>query len=415
MALGFLVGVQLARYLGAEQFGVYGYVMSIVSVAAIAGSVGVQVLSMREVAIAVTRKDWALLAGFARWALSVVFPISLLATGGGILWLFLVSSSVALDVVAIIPLMVLGLVGVAISGAMLRGLGQLLLGQSLDVLVQPALQCVLIFSVFQALGGLRVEQALTLTAIATCCTAALGLLWLKRDWPMRARGVARRTEAGAWRRAALPMWATTILFVLDAQAPILIFGLFAEAAQLGNFRVAVGSLVFVALPYALVTGFLPPLAARMQAEGDPAGLQRLASASALACFIPTLMIFLLLLVAGEPLIDLVFGAEYGAAWLPLMIMAAGSLFRAAMGIPATFLQAACHERVVTLAFALGLILLVALLFLLAPRHGDAGAAAAVVGAMVARDGFLAVVCRLRTGTHTSLMAVGRALAPRYDA
>src|SRR5690606_41939833 len=76
MGFGFLVGVQLARGLGAEGYGTYGVAMSIIALLTVPTEFGLPQLLTREVASAQVRQDWARMRGILRWSSRVSLLLS---------------------------------------------------------------------------------------------------------------------------------------------------------------------------------------------------------------------------------------------------------------------------------------------------------------------------------------------------
>ena len=88
MAFGFLVGIQLARGLGAAGYGVYGLAMAIISLITTPTEFGLPQLVMREVASAHVRSDWSLIRGILRWSNRTVLLLSFSMAGTGLVgWL----------------------------------------------------------------------------------------------------------------------------------------------------------------------------------------------------------------------------------------------------------------------------------------------------------------------------------------
>jgi O-antigen/teichoic acid export membrane protein len=408
MALGFLVGVQLARYLGVEQYGVYGYAMAVATLASTVALFGLQLLAVRETSIAVERKDWPGLSGFLRWSWARAIGFAFLLAIAAGLWLARSGTASAMPLPLWAAGFVLASAAVALTGPMLRGLGQIVGGQSLDTVVVPALQCAMLAGAM-LFGALDAATALALGVAATAMAALAGLVWLRLRVPGEARWARPRIDGARWRRAMLPMGATTIMRALDAQLPMLVLGLLVAAADLGTFRVALASMLLISFPYTLISIVSPPLAAQYVAAGEQRRLQRLASATTLGTLLPTVAVVSLLWLFGVPLIRFVFGAEYEGAFPVLMVLGVAGVLTSLFGVPAAILFATGHERQVTIAFAAGVVLLGLLLPLLAVQGGIQGAAWAVVAGVLAREILLWRYCRSHAGIDPAPWAVSKVL------
>ena len=132
IALGFLVSVLLARMLGASGYGAYSLVVAIFSILSIFTQVGIPKLTMRETARALENEEWQRMRSLWRWAVLRIallsVSVSFFVIGIGFLapvaWLSEHRRLLALGAL-IVPLASLG----ALRGAILRGLGHVILGQ----------------------------------------------------------------------------------------------------------------------------------------------------------------------------------------------------------------------------------------------------------------------------------------------
>src|SRR5438045_9594340 len=79
------------------------------------------------------------------------------------------------------------------------------------------------------------------------------------------------------------------------------------------------------MPFTIPHIVLAPTVSRLHGFGERAYLQRLlrtAIAGMCAALVPMLMVLILF---GRPLVQIVFGAAYGDAWLPLALLCLGQL------------------------------------------------------------------------------------------
>lgn len=68
MGFGFLVGIQLARALGTEGYGIYGLAMSVIALLMVPTEFGLPQLVVRETAANVTRGEWGKIRGLLAWS-----------------------------------------------------------------------------------------------------------------------------------------------------------------------------------------------------------------------------------------------------------------------------------------------------------------------------------------------------------
>ena len=172
--LALLSGVVLARVLGPESYGVYGFVLSIITLLALPANSGLPVLILREVAKATAAKQWALLAGLFSYSNRVIWGLSA-ATGlmlvAVLIWLVPGmeddKASAFLWAIPLVPLLSL----VSAKESILRGLHWIAWSQIVGKLLRPL--------VLLLLGGVSVFLGLELTAVSARHFTARGALGAK--------------------------------------------------------------------------------------------------------------------------------------------------------------------------------------------------------------------------------------------
>lgn len=285
MFFGFLVGVQLARGLGVEGYGIYGLAMSIIALLTVPTEFGLPQLLTREVAAAQVDKDWERLGGILRWSSNTVLKISVAITITVAVGLVAMgrhlSSPLAMTLLAgliMVPLVALG----NLRGAALLGLQHIVKGQLPDTLIRPASYSLLLFLVPLLAIPLYPALAMGLGAVSAVFSLAMAAIMLRRNLPHETRLAPPRIQSHAWWASALPMALTEGMRVLQGHLAILLLGLMATVAMVGIFRVASSAALLVAVPVALLNVVGAPIIARLHTQGDHARTQRLLSWIALA-------------------------------------------------------------------------------------------------------------------------------------
>ncbi|TAK39903.1 MAG: hypothetical protein EPO30_01720 [Lysobacteraceae bacterium] len=385
MGFGFLIGVQLARGLGAEGYGVYGLAMSIIALLTIPTEFGLPNLLTREVAAAHAHGDAGRLHAVVRWATRSVLGLSVIVSIVAIGWLLGtgrgLTTTIGLTVLAgmaMVPLVALG----KLKGATLRGMQHLVKGQLPDGLVRPMAYSALLFLVPLWLMPLTPAIAM-LAGTAAAAIAYLVATRLLRSDIMADPGFrGAGLDTRAWWGSALPMAMTEGVRGLQGHATIIVMGAIAAEAMVGVFRVALSVSTFVALPITLFMIVGSPVVSRLNAENDKRRLQRLAGWLALGMSIGSLLLALPFFVVGDWLLSSVFGREFGAGNLPLAILCVGVVVYAALGPSAILLNMTHHEQRVTKAFMVSVMVVVSTAIPLVKLYGAIGAALADVAGML---------------------------------
>lgn len=361
MVFGFLVGIQLARGLGAAGYGVYGIAMSIISLITIPTEFGLPQLVTREVAAAQVRNNGALIRGVLHCANRTVILLSVSMTVAGLVsWLLFkerLSAGVAITLLAGLPLVPLVALG-NLRGAALRGLQQIVRGQLPEVVLRPAVFSLLLLLASVLLpSGLSPMIAMVMQTIAAGVTLLVASLMLRCFLPEIHSASVPAIHAKTWLRSALPMALTEGMRMLHGNVSILLLSAFSTSVIVGVFRVATSMGLLLTMPVTLLHVVSAPVFSRLHAAGDHKRLQRMLSWVAAAMVTGVVLVTLPFVLVGPQLLANVFGAEFGSSNAPLLILSAGTLISSAFGAGATLLNMAGYERRVTRAFGLSLIVL----------------------------------------------------------
>jgi len=407
MIVGFVVGVQLARGLGVAGYGYYGIAMAVITLATIPGTLGIPKLVTREVAAAQARGDSGAMHSVLRWADRTCWRISaaiavLLAIGAAIAWIEgapLLGAAILFGapMVALLPL-------ASIRAGALRGLHDIVLGQLSSILVRPLAMAILLFIGFTAGVAIGAPTAMALNSITAVGALALTHYWLTRRLPA-GRPVHSAGQERGWLASSIPMALTDAVQSLQLQLSVLVLGILAAPAQVGLFRVSIAILPVIAVPTTVINLVALPMISRLHTEGDKARLQRLVTASALMRFVGVTALSLPLLLAAEPLLRLIFGESYVPAADTIRIVAAASIVGSAFGPNAAVLNMTGHERRVTRAVSMSLVVNVALIALLAPRWGSVGSAIGFFAGQCFWNVMLWIDARRRVSVETSILGI----------
>lgn len=401
--LSFLVGVQLARYLGPAGFGIYGVILGIVTLLWAVAQLGLPTLAVREIARTRTAADWSALRGVLTWfpraaaaagtALGLAYVAVVLAVPGvtgdflaGTLW-----------AAALVPVMACTI----LLNAELRALDSLLKGQSIEILLRPGATALLLFALMALQGSMSPADALAMNLAGTAFALLIGLAWLRQAVPPPARLAAPVTAPRAWLAAGLPLALTDGLRQLDSVYGVLVMGALATAAETGIFRVAASTIIIVATPLSVLHVVLAPTLARLHFERRPQPLQRLLALAALAMLGAALAGTAVVALFGQWLITILFGADYAGAWLPLLILCVAQSAGAFFGVAFVLLGVAEGERDLARAFLVSVALSIAAAVPLALSWGAVGVALAAVLGQLVNNGLAWLAVRRRMGLDAS--------------
>jgi len=393
-AASFAAQVILARALDATRYGVYSYLLAWVNVAVLLGKLEFDTAAIRFVAAYDGQRQDGLLRGFLQYGWRVVSrTATALALGVGLLaWLLRHRLHAGIEggiwaACLLVPLTAL----LGFTSSALQGFRRVTQAQVPQLLLRPTLfgiGIIVVASGFNVqLGG---GGAVALNAVATALALGVSVFLLGRAVPASAVAAAPAFEPARWLRAVRSfLLMSAAQLVLSQQSDILVVGtvlsprdagLYSAASQLsGLTMLGAQAVIFVVLPWI----------SDLYARGRRAELQRLVVRTVQGCAALSVPVIVLLLAAGRVVLH-AYGAAFVDAYPILVVLGAGQVLGATMGILSGFLLTMTgHEQAASRMVVGTALLNLALTFVLTPAFGGVGAAMATVVAGFTRVGLLA--------------------------
>jgi len=410
MCLALLSSTLLARLLGAEGYGIYGFAMAVISLLAIPMQLGLPQFIVRQCAVYIHRGDLGLMIGLLRRANQIVLSVAmLLATVAAlVVHCWIPQAGAASPEVLIWAFALLPLIGLSsIRSAALRGMGRVVLGQLPEELVRPLLFITLVGVVAISGWQLKPLQAIRLQFIATLGAFVVGTWLLYRYRP---NGLGRRHprfETRSWLSGVLPFLVLSGAAVLMQQTDVIMLGVLATAKDVGIYRIAsqVGLLAAFGIP--IISTVIAPQIARLNDAGDHQDVQRVITSSTRILFVFTVIVVMLFILAGQQLLVLIFGKEFGLGYRSLLILACSYLVVGSIGFVGVLLEMTDNAWFSVIGVTLSGIINVGLNLFLIPRYGIEGAAVATGIALVVRSVFLFFWAYRLTGIVSSVLIFKR--------
>jgi O-antigen/teichoic acid export membrane protein len=408
--LTFVVTMLLVRLLGATGYGVYAYILALITVLSIPSQFGLPPLVLRETAKGMAREDASLVRGVWVWAGRFVgfTALVLVLLAGLAIWLFHEHFSGAyLSTFAwallLVPLAALG----NVRGAALRGLHRVVQGLLPENLVQPGVLALLLGGVLLVGLTLSPAQAMALQMAVAAMAFGAGAWLLLRATPAGVRRASPRFEGRLWLQSVLPLAFIGGMQLINKNASIVILGFFVPADQIGIYRVAVQISMLASFGLQAMNMVVAPRFASLYARGEMGRLQHLVTASARAILAFNLLVTAGTALLGQWVLGLFFGVEFVAAYVPLMILLIGQFVNSATGSVGFLLNMTGHERETARGVAVSAALNLLLNLLLTPTFGIIGAAVATTTALVTWNVLLWWAVRKRLGINSLAFELGQ--------
>jgi O-antigen/teichoic acid export membrane protein len=406
LAIGLVVQVVLARFLGTEGYGTFSLAFTIPTVAGMITAFGFSQYLVREVAAGVEGKRFGYVAGLLRYSFRFVILLSLSAAGVLGLIIYLLNWPEGEDAqVAVL----LGLSAVPIyalinqrQGA-LSGLHRVEQGQLPENFLRPVLflsAVVLCFFVWRSV--LTEVTAVILNLCALVVAVSVGGILLARALPAEVRNAASEEHRKKWLRGSAAFMLISGMSTVQAQTDIIMIGAIKDQHDVGVYVATVrlaGLITYLFFASNLVIG---PAIARLWERRDMDGLQQLVKRSSRLVTLLTFPLALALAVFPRTILA-IFGDDFGDGAGALSILSAGWFLNVALGPVTYLLSMTGHERLIARIVLLSTVLNIALNAVLIPTLGIEGAAISTGVSFLVWKGSAMFIVKQKTGISANAL------------
>lgn len=403
MGVGLVVGVWIARYLGPSQYGVLSYAASLVAVFSAIAILGLEGIVIREVVRSPDKEPEIL---------GTVFTLRLIA--GTVAYLLTVTTVFVLRPADPTPHLLVGIMAwVLIFGAF----------DTIDLWFQSkVLSRYVVYAknaAFILASALRIALVLAEAPLWTFAAAnaieiglgAAGLIYVYRANNQRiTRWRPTREHARDLLHASWPLVLSGIVFMVYLRIDQVMLGQMADSHELGVYASAVKiAEIWFFIPTAIVSSVFPNIV-KARENGEEEFYGRLQKLYNLLAFLGYAIAIPTTFLAGI-VVFLFYGEAYAAATPMLVLLIWSDVFANLAVARNAFLMAMNWTRVMLVMVLAGALANIGLNFILIPRYGGVGAAAAsLISYWVAAHGACYVYRPLR---RTANMLTRALLCPRF--
>lgn len=160
---------------------------------------------------------------------------------------------------------------------------------------------------------------------ATVLAIAVGLVMLLRRYRvLKGTGDLPRREMF---HTAWPLGVTNVaILLLGSAVDVLVLGAFVPSSIVGLYGASARLVIFVATPFVVFSGVIPPIIAELHAQQKMRQLERALRAGATLAGLPAFGVLLIFLFFGPWVLGRIFSAPYRAGATILAILSLGRLF-----------------------------------------------------------------------------------------
>jgi O-antigen/teichoic acid export membrane protein len=205
---------------------------------------------------------------------------------------------------------------------------------------------------------------------------------------------------------AVPFLAIALTSFVLLSADIWILAALGSLKEVGIYGAASRLVTFVAMPLLIVNLVLPPIVAEMYAQGQTGRLERTLRTFSTLAGIPSLLVLLVFMLLGGPILGLVYGKPIyhsDTAVLVLLILSAAKLTAVWSGSCGLVLQFTGHQRSMLRVSVLTSPLFFVVAILATQRYGPVGVACAAGATTALQNVIMVLLAKRKTGMWTQVM------------
>ncbi len=397
-----LTSILFARALGPEEFGRYGFVIAIITIAVLPTVAGLPQLIVREISQYRAGKQGGLLLGILKWSNRYVLIVSLLSIFITYIFALLNFWEDTVEVLILSALLLIPLKGIlARQGAVINGFRRPELAQLPTIVFAPVFALIISSSIYFLTNiELTSQNLVYIQLFAHIISAFLSNMIVNLVTKQKLNTIEPIFRIKKWHKALLPFTIITIVGVMNSELATVMLGFLGFEESVAYFRVAITGMIVSALSLTAVNSVSGPKIASLYKQKNSTETQNVLTQSVRLSSVIAIPVAIILIFWGEYLITFLFGKEYLPAATLLSILCVGQIFNVSTGSVGLVLSMTGNEKYALRAQIVNLILMILLLAFLVPNYQGIGAAIAVSIGMIFSNLFMTYEVFRLTGLKT---------------
>lgn len=202
--------------------------------------------------------------------------------------------------------------------------------------------------------------------------------------------------------SSTPIATGQILQFVVTQTPLWVLGAVLSAESIASYGVAFRLAAIISLPLLVANNVIMPLVAKHHSNDNKQDLTTLIQYAVTITSVLSISLLTIYAIAGEWMLIFLFGAEYGTAYIMLIIIGCGHVINVLSGSPAIILAMAGKERYVFYSSVLAALATFFISIFIIPIYGETGAAVVTAFGLVALNFILVFYSHKVLGYKTYL-------------
>lgn len=372
--LTFISNILLSRFLGAENVGIYFLSQTVVGIAAIISMFGLSNAIIKYSAQSYSKRDWESLLGLHGNAATIITFTATIST---------------LLIVWLSPWIATSIFNKPEMGSPLRWIVLILLPanfvgiyvcffKGMQKIVPATIAESLLASLLMIILLLMFKDFLNVSTAAMCLVAATtaNLLFGMTIWRILTSGQKRYRKFFDFKKllkTSFPLYTVALMNMVMSMSDMVMLGIWKDSHVIGIYGVALRITAVSSMCLVVVNTIVAPKFSILHEDGNHDALSQITRASTfLMVVIAAFFLILFISIPGHVL--RLFGEEFIAGKMVLIILALGQFVVLSTGPVAALLMMTGHEKFHRNTTIFSALLNIALNFFLIPYYGSVGAA-----------------------------------------
>jgi O-antigen/teichoic acid export membrane protein len=400
-----LISAILARLLTPEELATYFLVFSLITFITFLVHLGLPHSIIRFIAEPIAKGQPAraksailksLLLVCMAYTIAVLFLL-----GGGWSWISsqmtnptYVSSIMLIGIFWILPLTLQNLLA-----EIFRGFNSVVLATVFGGLITSILSLLAFGTLFWLSGHSSLNQIIQFSALAASGSVIVAATFLtRRIQTLESRG--QSIGFGEILTVSMPLWASSLFLFVISQADIWILAQFRPQEEVAIYGAAARLAMLTSMPLLVVNSIVPPIMARLYAQGMHSRLEVILRSMATFTGVPLGLTVLVILPFGSIILSMIFGSYYSVGWMAFSLLCAGHIVNVLMGSSGYLLvQAGRQKLLLTITLINGIISILISIFAVRVAGYNGLAAATMIG-IILQSLSMWYVCLKAVGINT---------------
>lgn len=379
-AARFITGILLARFLAAEQYGLYNLSLTVVEIAAGVAALGLVPALVRYVPIYVSRRDENRLWGIIQLGLGLPAVISIFLGVGLYIWANPIAEQL-FDEPKLGPLLqlvspvILFFTLVDMMAAATRGFKNM----HYTVIAQDIVLSVVKFALLLGLAifGLNAAGAVTVTSLAQVIGCGLLVFFLNKQFSLKRPLLLAHHEIKEVLRFSLPSYMSQLMSIFSGNIKTIMLGTLHSVATVGIFAVARQITLISDMFHASIVTVSQPIIAELSSRGEREQMGRLYRTLTRWSFTLNFPLFLIIMLFPGAIIS-IFGQTFAEGVVVLKILAWAGLVNTGTGICGVLIDMSGNTHLKLVNTVTAIIANIGLSLFMIPQWGLVGAAVATL-------------------------------------